>query len=176
MLTDKEHSARPLASDDGWHRISQNLRAGIWPSQEAAHLYYRTASRSDRNITDEVTELDIVWGSGGTLYGWGRLGRTFADPKEKSKFKDTDEGAELMWRKGNPMAPQAPLPLAFSQEGRYKIMQIADLHFSVGRGKCRDSDWTGCEDARGSDFVTLGWLGEVLDAEKPDMVILSGDQ
>ena len=176
LLTDKEHAIQPLKTEEGWHRIEQDLRAGIWPLQEGARLYYRTAARTDNNLTDEVTEMDIVWGSGGTLFGWDRLGKPFAEPKEKDILKDKSEGAELMWRKGTPTAPQAPRPLAFSAEGGYKIVQIADLHFSVGKGKCKSSDWAGCDDPRGSDLVSLDWLGEVLDAEKPDLVILSGDQ
>lgn len=81
-----------------------------------------------------------------------------------------------MFRKGAPKAPKAPEPLQFSSDGKYKIMQIADLHFSVGKGKCRDSNWPGCRDPIGSDNVTLQWLNAVLDEERPDMVILSGDQ
>lgn len=173
-MTENEAKQTSLSPSDGWHKVAQNLRAGIWPSQEAIYLWYRTAPRA--NASDEVTELDIVWGSSGTLWGWDRMGRDFAEPKEKSKLKDTDEGAELMWRKGNPVAPQAQMPLSFSTNGTYKILQIADLHWSVGKGKCRDSNWPGCNDPIGSDLVTLKWLDEVIESEKPDLVVLSGDQ
>lgn len=165
-----------LLESDGWHMISQDMRDGVWPTQETAHLYYRTAPRSDGNRSDEVNELDVVWGSGGTLYGWQRMGQDFAEPREKSKHKDQDEGAELMWRKGFPVAPKAELPLRFSTDGKFKIMQIADLHFSVAKGKCLDSDWPDCNDPKGADLVTIDWLNSVLDEEKPDLVILSGDQ
>lgn len=173
-MTAKESKESPLLDIDGWTMVPQNLRAGIWPAQEAIYLWYRTQARD--NASNEITELDIVWGSSGTLWGWDRMGRDFAEPKEKSKLKQTDEGAELMWRKGNPVAPQAELPLAFSKDGRYKILQIADLHWSVGKGKCRDSDWPDCNDPIGSDLVTLQWLDEVIESEKPDLVVLSGDQ
>ena len=174
LVTDNESKQTALPESEGWQKIPQNLRAGIWPSQEAIYLWYQTAPRG--NASDEITELDIVWGSSGTLWGWDRMGREFAEPKEKSRLKDTDEGAELMWRKGNPVAPQAEMPLAFSQDGKYKILQIADLHWSVEKGKCRDSDWPGCNDPIGSDMVTLQWLDEVIDSEKPDLIVLSGDQ
>lgn len=165
-----------LSESEGWHMVSQDVRDGVWPRQETAHLYYRTAPRSDGNRSDEVNELDVVWGTSGALYGWHRMGQDFAEPREKNKAKDQDEGAELMWRKGTPVAPKAKLPLTFSTDGNFTILQIADLHFSVGKGKCLDSDWPGCNDPKGADLVTLDWLGSVLDEEKPDLVVLSGDQ
>jgi hypothetical protein len=47
-----------------------------------------------------------------------------------------------------------------------KLIAVADLHFSVGTGDCRDTDKTPCA----GDADTLKWLGEALDAEKPDLV------
>lgn len=176
ILTVKDEPTKHLLESDGWHMINQDVRDGVWPRQETAHLYYRTAPRSDGNRSDEVNELDVVWGSSGTLYGWQRMGRDFAEPRDKKKELDQDEGAELMWRKGTPQAPKAKLPLTFSTDGNFKILQIADLHFSVGKGKCLDSDWPGCNGDKGSDLITLDWLQSVLDEEKPDLIILSGDQ
>lgn len=69
--------------------------------------------------------------------------------------------------------PKAP-PLHFNHEGNFKVLQIADLHFSVSRGKCRETppDMT-CSH---SDNLTSTLLGHVLDEEKPDLVVFSGDQ
>jgi DNA repair exonuclease SbcCD nuclease subunit len=44
---------------------------------------------------------------------------------------------------------------------------VADLHFSVGTGECRDTDKVPCV----GDADTLQWLEEALDAEKPDLVV-----
>lgn len=67
-------------------------------------------------------------------------------------------------------------PLKFSSEGTFKILQVADLHFSTGVGKCRDavpaSSAKGCE----ADPRTLHFINEVLDIEKPDFVVMTGDQ
>lgn len=52
-------------------------------------------------------------------------------------------------------------------------MQIADLHFSVSQGACRDVSFSPCSH---SDNLTHTLLDRALDAEKPDMVIFSGDQ
>jgi DNA repair exonuclease SbcCD nuclease subunit len=68
--------------------------------------------------------------------------------------------------------PKAP-PLHFSRDGRFKIMQVADLHFSVGRGQCRDTSLSPCTHA---DNLTLALVGAALDAERPDLVVFTGDQ
>lgn len=67
--------------------------------------------------------------------------------------------------------PKAP-PLHFSRSGNFKILQVADLHFSVSQGTCRDTI-KGCDR---SDNLTSTLLSQVLSAEKPDLVIFSGDQ
>lgn len=53
-------------------------------------------------------------------------------------------------------------------------MQIADLHFSVSRGVCRDTDHTPC--AHGDTETEHTLLSKALDAEKPELVVFTGDQ
>lgn len=52
-------------------------------------------------------------------------------------------------------------------------MQIADLHFSVGAGPCRDPS-SPCDG--GAYAYTESLVGRVLDEEQPDMVVFTGDQ
>lgn len=68
--------------------------------------------------------------------------------------------------------PRAP-PLHFSDDGRFKILQVADLHYSVSRGVCRDTVLDPCV---ASDNLTNSLLGRILDLETPDLVVFSGDQ
>jgi metallophosphoesterase superfamily enzyme len=68
--------------------------------------------------------------------------------------------------------PRAP-PLHFSHDGKFKILQVADLHYSVSRGKCKDTVLDPCTR---SDNLTTTLLGHVLDEEKPSMVVFTGDQ
>lgn len=70
------------------------------------------------------------------------------------------------------MPPRAA-PLHFSHSGKFKILQIADLHFSVSRGHCRDTVISPCEH---SDNLTSSLLSHVLTEEKPDLVVFTGDQ
>jgi predicted MPP superfamily phosphohydrolase len=68
--------------------------------------------------------------------------------------------------------PRAPPP-HFSHDGHFKIMQIADLHFSVGVGPCRDPS-SPCDG--GAYAYTKSLIERALDAEKPDLVVFTGDQ
>lgn len=62
--------------------------------------------------------------------------------------------------------------------GKFKILQLADLHFSTGYGKCADP-WPvfpGKLEHCLADMITLDFVNEVLDLEDPDFVVLTGDQ
>ena len=63
-----------------------------------------------------------------------------------------------------------------NEQGKLKVLQVADLHFSTGVGICRDpsppESGVNCQ----ADPRTLRFLNRVLDIEKPDMVVLTGDQ
>lgn len=76
----------------------------------------------------------------------------------------------------SPDAPQ--IVLRAREDGQFKILQISDTHMVTGPGVCKDAI-----DADGialpesvADPLTVEFLGEVLDAEKPDLVVFTGDQ
>lgn len=66
--------------------------------------------------------------------------------------------------------------LSFNSQGKFKILQVADLHFSTGYGKCRDPSPSSTKKGCQADPRTLNFLETVLDVEKPDFVVLTGDQ
>lgn len=80
----------------------------------------------------------------------------------------------LLLMRGSPQSPEKKL--RFNKDGKFKILQIADAHFSTGVGKCRDpvppESMDGCE----ADPRTLLFINRVLDIENPDFVALTGDQ
>jgi predicted MPP superfamily phosphohydrolase len=56
-------------------------------------------------------------------------------------------------------------------------MQISDLHLSTGLGVCREPEPKGANGNHcDADPRTLDFVERVLDDEKPDLVVLSGDQ
>ena len=73
----------------------------------------------------------------------------------------------------------------FSDNGTFKILQVADLHYSVSDGDCRDLDpatlpsflSTGLDSnpCKG-DVITSTLLSRTLSLEKPSLVVFTGDQ
>lgn len=64
--------------------------------------------------------------------------------------------------------------LRFNNEGTFKILQVADMHYGDGsRTPCRDlipSQLRHC-----SDHNTTAFIARLLAAEKPDLVVFTGD-
>ncbi|WVF69590.1 hypothetical protein IAT40_004368 [Kwoniella sp. CBS 6097] len=116
---------------------------------------------------DFITEIDILYGDDDPFFGFERIKGGKLTPSKEGKWESVD----VVFRRGNPVAPRATVP-TFHSDGTFKIMQIADLHYSVGAGKCRDTDKQPCV----GDEDTATWLAEALDAEQPDLVVFSGDQ
>ena len=74
--------------------------------------------------------------------------------------------------------PDAWAALRVREDGKFKIVQISDTHMVTGVGVCKDAI-----DAHGNhlpeseaDPLTVQFIGKILDVEKPDLVILTGDQ
>ncbi|KAK3313643.1 Metallo-dependent phosphatase-like protein [Apodospora peruviana] len=74
--------------------------------------------------------------------------------------------------------PDARPAFRVRDDGKFKIVQISDTHMVVGSGVCKDAI-----DAHGkylpesaADPLTVDFIGRVLDVEKPDLVVLTGDQ
>ena len=68
--------------------------------------------------------------------------------------------------------------LQAGKDGKFKIVQISDTHMVTGLGVCNDA-----LDAAGRDLppsvadpLTVQFIGEILDLERPDLVVLCGDQ
>ncbi|KAL7419143.1 Phosphatase dcr2 [Cryptotrichosporon argae] len=168
-----------------WVKADGDLHSGVWPSQSEWRLWYKTREqfwdgwkraapgagavqrRTAFDDADIITELDVVYGEDAPFFGFTRVeGGPVTDRKEGRW-----ESVDVAFRRGNPIAPTAPQP-RFHSNGTYKIMQIADLHYSVGKGECRDTDDPDCI----GDEDTATWLAAALDAERPDLVVFSGDQ
>jgi len=148
-------------ADERWEKRP----AGIWIKRSGKH----SSSDSDQAITG----VDI-------LFGFDAV-----DPREGWEIKDTPllvdnsgeaYAARLSIRRGKQVTVSKPVP-RIGENGKFKIMQVADLHLSTGVGVCRDPMPEGhngghCE----ADPRTFEFIGKVLDDEKPDLVVLSGDQ
>lgn len=67
-----------------------------------------------------------------------------------------------------------PLTLRFKRNGKFKILQVADMHYADGKStKCLDvlpSQFPTC-----SDLNTTAFVMRMIRAEKPDLVVYTGD-
>ncbi|XP_048494565.1 probable inactive purple acid phosphatase 29 [Beta vulgaris subsp. vulgaris] len=65
-------------------------------------------------------------------------------------------------------------PLRFNRKGEFKILQVADMHYADGKTTaCMDvlpNQVDGC-----SDLNTTAFIQRMIKAEKPDLVVFTGD-
>jgi len=144
-----------------------------WEARPAGLWLHRSASRHQSDSKKAVTSVDVLFGADAVepRTGW--------KIREVPLLLDSAKGsleAHITVRTGpvhNEVRPAARI----RRDGRFKIMQVADLHLSTGVGICRDAEPAGhnggiCE----ADTRTLEFVGRLLDEEEPDLIILTGDQ
>ncbi|RCK55263.1 Phosphatase DCR2 [Candida viswanathii] len=145
--------------ESGW-RYKSN---GIW-------LKY-----GPRDKKNAVSAIDLLFGPEAVdpRPNWNLIKHSLKDVSNPS-----DLPAYITFRRGQRIdyKKEYGTTLKMNEEDKFKILQVADLHFSTGYGKCRDpeppSSAKGCK----ADARTLEFLEKVLDFERPDMVVLTGDQ
>ncbi|KAI3402365.2 DCR2 [Candida oxycetoniae] len=146
-------------SERGWTYKSN----GIW-TRYGSHNKETAINAVDILFGYEATELRPNW--------------KLLKKKINGISSESDLPAYLSFRRGPKLDYKKKYytPLKMNKDDQFKILQVADLHFSTGYGKCLDPVPT--ESAKGckADSRTLKFINEVLDIEKPDMVVLTGDQ
>jgi hypothetical protein len=83
----------------------------------------------------------------------------------------------ILYGRANPR-PESRAALRVRDDGKFKIVQISDTHMVTGPGECKDAiDADGKNLPKSeADPLTVDFIGKILDVEKPDLVILTGDQ
>ncbi|PWN41817.1 Metallo-dependent phosphatase [Ceraceosorus guamensis] len=115
---------------------------------------------------DAITEIDLVYGQNEAFPGFTIVGQISPAKPSMSMVS-----VSLAVRRRPQPDPSSPIAPTFHQDGKFKIMQIADLHFSTSPEPCRGTDTTPCNAKTMTDL-----MGQWLDEEKPDLVVFSGDQ
>ncbi|KAL9640890.1 MAG: hypothetical protein Q9204_000539 [Flavoplaca sp. TL-2023a] len=144
-----------------------------WESRSGGIWLKRTSKRHASDSVKAITAVDVLFGADAVEArpGWEILDQ----PILLSNPGDNQE-ARLTVRRG-PHVPIERPTVRVNKDGKFKIMQVADLHLSTGLGVCRDAEPAGHNGGKcDADVRTLEFLGSVLDSEKPDLVVLSGDQ
>lgn len=146
-----------------------------WEPREAGLWIKRSAKKVAIDSKRTITAVDVLFGDDAVEArdGW--------EMPEKGTPLLLDGGtkvpsAHITVRRGSQQDPYKP-QLRIKENGKFKVMQVSDMHLSTGVGACREAmpespEGERCEaDPRTLDFVT-----RVLEDEKPDLVVLSGDQ
>ncbi|CAH2350635.1 phosphatase Dcr2p [[Candida] railenensis] len=148
------------------------LKERGWTAKDHG-IWVRYGASTDINA---ITGIDVLFGEDSVdprpnweLIKSGSISGIGTD-KDKEAYISIRRGPKKDYKK------EYPGKLKINKNGKYKILQVADLHFSTGVGECRDpmpeSTKKGCQ----ADPRTLRFLEKVLDLEKPDLVVLTGDQ
>ena len=149
---------------------------GVWEKRPAGLWIKRSSRRKDSESKNVVTAVDVLFGADAVdpRSGWSIRDQ----PLLLDYPKDAPE-ARITIRRGQPKKVEPPIPRV-RKDGKFKIMQLADLHLSTGLGSCRDANPPGGPGGREgkceADPRTLEFVTRLLDQEKPDFVVLSGDQ
>ena len=115
--------------------------------------------------SNAVTRVDIIHGSDLRDYrrGWTVLPAPL------------DIGPETMLsvRYGR-TEPDAKPRIVMPEEGKFRVLQVADLHLSTGVGICRDykSSTRDCQ----ADVESLNFVNQIIDEERPGLIAFTGDQ
>lgn len=153
--------------------ITQADGKTVWEQRPGGLWIRRSSNRKASDSDEAVTDVDVLFGDDAVeaREGWAIVGT----PLLLTAGSDT-HSAHVTIRRGHAVEHKKPKP-RIKDNGRFKIMQIADLHLSTGVGACRDAipdSYKGgpCE----ADPRTLDFMNKILEDEKPDLVVLSGDQ
>jgi hypothetical protein len=145
-----------------------------WESRPAGVWIKRSLKRHASDSKKAVTAVDVLFGADAVepRPGW-ELVKNGALHLDSGK---NGRDPRLSIRRGAPVKHEKLVP-KIRKDGKFKIMQISDLHLSTGLGVCRDAEPKGANGGHcDADPRTLEFVERVLDEEKPDLVVLSGDQ
>lgn len=150
-----------LSKTEKWEPRSMN----IWIK--------RSTKRHLSDSTKAVTGIDVLFGPDA------------ADPRSNWVMQKSILGIDarrdhpeprLTVRNGPALKFDPPVP-RIRKDGKFKILQAADLHLATGYGKCRDAVPDGYKGGPClADPRTLDFVERILIDEQPDLIILSGDQ
>jgi predicted MPP superfamily phosphohydrolase len=145
-----------------------------WEPRPGGIWLRRTAQRHASDSEKVLTSIDVLFRPDAV------------DPRPNWEVKDNPlllnsaaetQEARITVRRGAPPKNKKPTP-RINENGKFKIMQVADLHLSTGLGKCQDP--VPAEPIPGqkcdADIRTLEFVERLLDDEKPDLIVLTGDQ
>lgn len=143
-----------------------------WESRPAGLWLLRTPRHRAADKWQTLTAVDVLFGSDSVdaRLGWSRL-----SPALSLSASDKEDWNPFLTVRRGPSQEVTKPTLHVRDNGKFKILQVADLHLSTGVGACRDPVPVMGEKCE-ADPRSLAFIVSVLESEKPDLIVLSGDQ
>ena len=148
--------------------------SGFWESRPGGIWLQR--SKFSGKIDQVVTKVDVLFGTDAVdpRPQW-TLTRAPLEINGKPRWPT----ARITMLHGRETATRDPRELLrLNNDGKFKILQISDTHMVTGAGICKDAiDGQGKHLPKSeADTLTVDFMKNVLDMEKPDLVVFTGDQ
>ncbi|CEP60629.1 phosphoprotein phosphatase LALA0_S01e15346g [Lachancea lanzarotensis] len=146
----------------------QDFNKDIPEHYDNTAAFHALNERNIRNWTF-VSDVDVIFGAGAVD---PRSGWTLSS-KFPLKLGSTLKYVSLK-RPASTVESEHNIRLHVGPQNTFKIVQLADLHFSVGDGRCRDEFPK--HDECHADPKSTAFIEQALDSEKPQLVVFTGDQ
>lgn len=143
-----------------------------WESRPGGIWLRRSLTRHASDSQKAITAVDVLFGADAVE---PRPGWEIKDQAIMISVSPEVPEPRLSIRRGPPQPVTKPISRV-RKDGKFKIMQVADLHLSTGLGICREPEPPSPNGHCDADPRTLEFVGSALDSEKPDLVVLTGDQ
>ncbi|KAI7943492.1 hypothetical protein MJO28_011020 [Puccinia striiformis f. sp. tritici] len=180
QVLDEDEENDPLIkaklAQEGWEVAGESLRTGVWPTKvKDAKLWLTRSTTFNGTVYQPITEINILWSRKSDLtqpwWGFERLNKPVFDGDNLMDHIQCD----VVVRRQIVEPPVAP-SLNFQKDGKFKIMQISDLHFSASGGKCISADQIKTCEQDGADLTTKKFLSKAIKEARPNLIVLGGDQ
>lgn len=175
-------NAKDLEAED---LLVMDIRVGLTPPLNPSPYHtwesrpcgiWLLRSKYCGNVDDAITEVDVLFGVDAVD---PRPQWTLMDSALLLNAQPKIPTARISLRRGRPKPRLNPdIVLRARKDGSFKVVQISDTHMVTGVGVCKDAiDADGNFLPEGeADPLTVNFVETVLDIERPDLVILTGDQ
>ncbi|KAK9466107.1 Metallo-dependent phosphatase-like protein [Lipomyces arxii] len=164
---DLEHITKTSAAGQAEESDSQVDDKGDWVLR-SSNLWIKLGHPTDFAVSD----VDVLYGVDAVdpRFGWFLKG-----DKTNSLVFGSEAHPRITIRFGG--TQDYPIPrLRLNDQNKFKIIQLADLHFSTGVGRCLNVYPEDTAKDCQADPRTLAFINRVLDDERPDFAVLTGDE
>ncbi|KAG0376105.1 hypothetical protein BGX24_008275 [Mortierella sp. AD032] len=143
----------------------ESIDTGIRFKDSNIYVNYQRSRPGDRK--ESLDNIAVELGTNPVPYGWNSA--TFDKDPEGGDVPDWN--AQIIYRTGERVLPKVPT-LKFKEDGSFKIVQFADIHMATGPNSCYNAP---SSMACTGDINTSEMMERMLDAERPDLVVFTGD-